>query len=293
MARCRLESIGVSKPRDTLFKMGSLQHAVVAGQAAFASSRCLPEDIDVLINTGVYRDKHYAEPAFACFIQKELDINVEFRGRQVLAFDVLNGGCGMLNGIDVVTTMMAAGAVEVAMVVASETNADKRPDPSYAYSSSGAALILDVSPISDEGFGNIVIRTFDQFWELNSSVVSLAQKNGQLLIRKDAELQRAYQESIPSVWQELLTQEGLQAEEVDLVLPSQVSPDFVGLLPELLGVKRERVVDISNTHGDTLTTSPFLAYAHAKEQGLVERGATIVFLAVGSGVTVGAGAYYC
>lgn len=290
--RCRLESIGISAPRDTLFKQRSLDHAVKAGRAALKLSRCQARDVEVLINTGVYRDKHYAEPAFACFIQKELDINVEFRGRQVLSFDLVNGGCGMLNATHVISNMMRSGVARVGMVVASETNADRRPDPSYTYASSGAALVLDLSPVSSEGFGAFVFRTFEQHSELYSSVVSLAQKHGRLFIRKEQELEQTYLDKIPEVWQALLAEESITADEIDLVCASQVSPTFVSALSAALKMPREKIVDISEMHADTLTTSPFLAYAHARERGILRAGQKVAFLAVGSGVTVGAAIYH-
>ncbi len=97
MRRCRIESLGVSLPRRRLRRWGSVRHAVEAGRRCLAASHYRPGDVEVLVNTGVYRDRHTCEPAMACYIQHRLGINVEFQGRRTASFDLLDGGVGMLS----------------------------------------------------------------------------------------------------------------------------------------------------------------------------------------------------
>lgn len=291
MPRCRIESLGVSLPRRGMRKIGSLAHAVQAGQQALQQSHYNRADIATLINAGVYRDRHYAEPAFACFIQDKLGINVEFQGRQTLSFDLLNGGCGLLSAAQVMTQMILSRTVQVGMIVASEANADRRPDPSYTYPASGAAAILDISPYTRQGFGDFVFKTLDQHHDLYGSAVSLAQAGGRLLVRKHVELEAAYLEAASQAWRELLERSELSPEQIDLVIPSQISSDFIGKLATDLALPRERFVDVSQRHGDTLTTSWMLALHDAKTRGAMREGSTCVILACGSGVTVGAATY--
>jgi len=293
MLRSRLESIGVSFPRSGLRRWGSLAHATRAGKKCLAASHYLPLDIEVLINAGVHRDRHYAEPAFACFIQKKLDINIEFQGRQTLAFDLQNSGCGMLNALHVLTTMMQSGAIRVGMAIASEANADRKPDPSYTVPASGAAVLLDISPSSNKGFGAFVFKTHEEYSELYGSVVSLTQKRGRLYVRKKEELEETYLSLVPGVWKELLERDRVRNEEIDLLLPSQISPAFVAGLSGALDFPPDKIVDVAERHGDTLTTSAFLALQHVRNQGLLESGKKIAFLTVGSGITVGAATYDC
>lgn len=292
MARCRLESLGVSWPRRGLWGTGSLAHAARAGRQALMGSHYHPEDVALMVNAGVFRDRHYAEPAFACFIQNQLGINVEFQGRQTLSFDLQNGGCGLLSAAHVVTAMIESHAVEVGMIIAAEANADRRPDPSYTYAASGAAAVIDVSPHAQKGFGSFVFETFDQHHDLYGAVVSLAKAGGQLLVRKQAALLDAYLEAAPQVFSQLLAREELVASDIDLVVPSQISQEFLDRLAPALGVERARIADTGARCGDTLTTSWLLAYHDALEQGRVAEGARVVFTTFGSGVTVGAAAYY-
>ena len=287
--RIRLESFGVSLPRrGNPRRWTSLKHATVAGDRCMADSRYRREDVEVLINAGLYRDKHYAEPAFAVYIQDALGINVEFRGRQTLSFDLQNGGTGLLSALHVLHTMMQSGEIRCGMAVASEVNADKKPLPEAQIIPSGAAILLDISPDSQQGFGAFVFQTHDDKQDLYAGKVSLAHKGGQLIIEKDPALEQSYLDLAPGLWNELLAADGRKAGDFDLVLASQISTSFIAALAERLGVSQDKIVDVSTKYGDTLTTSPFLALHEARARGLLKPGTRVAFLTFGSGISLGA-----
>jgi len=293
MSRCRIESLGVSLPRRTLFwRKGALSHAVTAGRGCFAASRHAPSDVQVLVNTGVHRDQHVCEPAIAAYIQHRLRINVEFQGPRTLSFDLLNGGVGMLNGMQVVSSLVEAGGIDAGMVVSSEANSDRRPDPSWAYPASGAAVLLDRSPEPDVGFGHFAFQTDERHAELFVSTVSLAVKHGRLLLRRrQAELEDAYLAAAAGAVEELLAKGALRREELDLVVPAQISADFLARLPAAIGLPAERILDLSATLPDTHSTSVVLSLHRAVASGRLGPGKTALLLAFGSGVTVGAATY--
>jgi 3-oxoacyl-[acyl-carrier-protein] synthase-3 len=250
-----------------------------------------PADVRVLVNAGVHRDGHVCEPAIAAYIQRRLAINVEFQGRRTLAFDLSNGGCGMLNAVHVLAALMASGDIQVGMVVASEANSDRQPDPAYTYPRTGAAVLLDLSPRSQVGFGSFAFHTHEEHADLYTSVVSLDEKHGHLLVRRRAELEEAYLSAVGAVVDEVLAHDGLRREEVDLVVPAQISADFLARLPAAVGFAADRVLDLTDVLPDTLTTSVFLALHQARESGRIRAGGRVVLLACGSGVTVGAATY--
>lgn len=291
MRRCRIESLGVSPPRRRFLTWGSLRHAVEAGERCLAASHYRPEDVRVLVNAGVHRDDHVCEPAIACYVQNALGINLDFHGRRTLSFDLLNGGVGMLNAAHVVASLLLAGEVDAGMVVASEVNSDRRPDPSFTCVPSGAALLLDLSPSDGTGFGPFVFETREEHAALYTSVVSLKEKRGRLLVTRRPELEDAYLDCAAAAVSEALERDALRPGEVDLVVPAQVSPSFLSRLPGALGLPSEKVLDLTSDLPDTLTTSTFLAFDRARATGRLGPGSTAVLLAVGSGVTAGAVTY--
>lgn len=288
MPRCRIESLGVSPPRRRLLPRGSLSHAVEAGKRCLAASSHRPADVNVLVNAGVHRDGHVCEPAIACYVQEALGINVDFHGRRTLAFDLLNGGVGMLNAAHLLAAQMQAGDVRVGMVVASEVNADRRPDPESELPASGAALLLDLAPRDGAGFGAFAFETREEHAGLYTSVVSLREARGRLQIRRKAELEEAWLGACAAAVEEALSRDGLRREEVDLVVPSQVSPGFLARLPGAIGFPRERVADFTASLPDTLSTSVVLALDRARAAGSVGPGKRALLLACGSGITAGA-----
>ena len=291
MKRIRIESIGVSPPLKYFRGKGSLSHAVKAGARCLKNSTYFRKDVEVLINSGIYRDGHYAEPAFSSFIQKKLRINTEFQGKRTLSFDLQNGGNGMLTGIHVAANLISSGRIKTGMVISSETNADKKPDPNYHYKNSGAAVMLDLSENSQIGFGNFVLRSFEKYIHLYSSFVSLTQKYGRLFIKKKKELEEAYLVCVQSVIKELLDTENLSADDISFVIPSQISEYFLNKLPEKIDFKTEKIINLFHKYGDTLTTSVFLSLKHLLDKKMIQPGQKIILLTVGAGITVGAAVY--
>ena len=51
----------------------SIQHGVQAGLACLRSADMSTQDVNVLIHTGVFRDKNMVEPAMAAMIQKRIE----------------------------------------------------------------------------------------------------------------------------------------------------------------------------------------------------------------------------
>jgi len=287
----RIESLGVSLPRRRLLGWGSHRHAVEAGKRCLAASRYRPSDVRVLVNAGVYRDGHVCEPAIAAYVQHALGVNVDFHGRRTLSFDLLNGGVGMLNAAHLLVSQMHAGEIQVGMVVASDANPDRRPDPGSAVAASGAALLLDLSPRNGAGFGSFAFVTREESADLYTAVVSLKEPRGKLLIRRRAELEEAFLAGAAAAAKAVLERDGLRPEDVDLVVPSQFSASFLARLPGALGLPREKVADYASVLPDTPTTSVFLAFDRARAEGALGPGRTALLLACGSGVTVGAATY--
>lgn len=287
MLRSRIESVGVSPPRNGPLKRGSLAHAAQAGSKCLASSRYLPIDVEMMINAGVHRDQHYAEPAFACYIQNKLAINVEFQRRQTASFDLQNGDSGMLNAMHVLAVMIETGSIRTGLAIASEVNTDRDPDPGSGINASGAAVMMEASALSGRGFSTFHFETFDAYRDMRRSWVDLRVPKGRLMTRSDDDFDLTSLELLPGVWKELLEREGTGPDGIDLVIPSQLSARFLEGLPGALGVPPDTIVDVHALYGDTRTTSPILALERALRDGRAKPGTRAAIVTVGSGITIG------
>jgi 3-oxoacyl-[acyl-carrier-protein] synthase III len=287
-----LESLGVSWPRRSLSRWGSVRHSVEAGRRCLEASRHRKADIGLLVNAGIHRDQHICEPAMAVFVQHRLGINVEFQGRGTLAFDLQNGGCGMLAAAQAVAALLQSGEIEAGLVVAGEANSDRRPDPRYRYPASGAALLLDLSPWRDRGFGSFVFHTRDDHADAYTSLVSLAEKRGRIVIERRAELEDIYLAMAGAVVAETLETDRLRPQDIDLVIPAQISAGLLARLPAVIGFSPAQVADLTMRLPDTLSTSLFLALKLTMDERRLGEGQKVLLLAFGSGVTVAAATYH-
>jgi 3-oxoacyl-[acyl-carrier-protein] synthase-3 len=227
----------------------------------------------------------------AVFIQHRLGINIEFQGRSTLAFDLQNGGCGMLDAVHVVAAQLQSGEIEAGLVVASEANTDRHPDPGFSCPASGAALLLDQSPWSGSGFGEFVFHTRDEYADAYTSLVSLAHKRGRTIVKRRADLEDIYLSLAGGVVKDVLARDHLLAKDIDFVVPVQLSPNFLSRLPEAIGFPEDKVITFSDRLPDTLSTSLFLALKLAMDDLRPVPGQKALLLACGSGITVAAATY--
>lgn len=90
-----------------------VQGAVDAGRLALTTAGVDPEEVGLVINASVTRP--HLEPAIACRVHHELGLPAS-----ATAFDVTNACLAMINAIQIAGTMIDAGQIEYALVVASE-----------------------------------------------------------------------------------------------------------------------------------------------------------------------------
>lgn len=290
--RVRIAGLGASLPGFRLRRRGSVARAVEAGRRCLAAAGRRPGDVGVLIHAGVTRDRHVCEPANAAYIQRRLGINVEFQGPPTLSFDLVNGGCGMLDAAHVLCTLLQEGTLRAGMVTASEGNADWRAKGVPPCPDSGAAVVLELSPLPETGFGSFAFLTRSGDADMAETVVSLAEARGRLLARRAPGLEDRWLEMAGPLVDEVLKRDGLSRERIERVIPAQVSAGFLARLPEAIGMAAGRVADFSAHLPDTLSTSVFLALQRELRLRPPHGGQAFLLLAFGSGLTVAAATYH-
>ncbi|WP_433709867.1 hypothetical protein ACQP2U_25900 [Nocardia sp. CA-084685] len=136
--------------------LGSIDHAVWAAAECLSGAGVEPNDIDVLINVGVYRDSNIVEPSNAALIQKELGMHLDYRvgsSRAGFSLDLRNGACGVLNALQAAGGLLENGTVERVLIVSSDAHPGgiAHAPSDFRYAAVGAALL--VTKGIDEGTG--------------------------------------------------------------------------------------------------------------------------------------------
>ncbi|MGB0094819.1 MAG: hypothetical protein WBP81_20085, partial [Solirubrobacteraceae bacterium] len=157
------------------FAQGSLKLADAAARSCLERADRTAEELDLLINAGVYHDKGLSEPAFASMIQEDIGANVDLGdplggGHGTFSFDVNNGACGLLTGIHLADGLLASGTVALGMVVASDMDPESGVSQDFGFPAVGGAVLLSADE-SRAGFTAFQFATFPEFAELFQSNV--------------------------------------------------------------------------------------------------------------------------
>ncbi|GAB5522535.1 MAG: hypothetical protein Roseis2KO_04070 [Roseivirga sp.] len=291
----RIASVGIlgEESRDV---KGTMELAKQAAGNCLKSSKYQPNDIDLLIYSGVYRENYLMEPAYAALLAGELSINATAskpEDKKTLAFDIFNGSIGFLNACHTAQQMLASGSSTTAMIVAAEheNNAENFVRELTGIAETASALILDLHPESDKGFSSFHFRhdetLIDQYTsDCDTTAVA------RLVVAKADNLESQYIQSILPTVQEFLDQEGISLGQVDLILPPQISSGFIKDLSSALGQPVDKFVNALKTDTDLFSSSLPVALNHALQTGLAKPGSTALIMAVGSGIQTGCALYH-
>ena len=131
--------------------------------AVKAAKHCLHEagrsadDVDLLINAGIYRDHNLAEPALAAMIQEDIGANPEDphgSAHGTFSFDISNGSCGVLTALQIVDGFLKSRSIDLALVVASDADPGHGMSEKFPFSPTGTAFLCDWSD-DDRGLESI------------------------------------------------------------------------------------------------------------------------------------------
>jgi len=293
----RIESVHFVRSGTGLLRKGSIKLAILAAQGCLKKAEMAPAEVDILINTGIYRDENIGEPAIASLIQQGIKANpgVGEDGHGTFSFDLANGGCGILNAINIVHNFMESDDLNVGLVVTSDANPGL--SEGYRYAPAGAAILLEPGS-NEEGFVAFRTDTYPKYGEMfDSRVVFTGDKGkpkGRNIMRiteKKAYMARCVdcaQRSAEAFIEEM----GIDLKAIDLIIPSQSPIGFPKKFRVRMGLRRSRVMDVSEEHGELHTAGPAAALAQAIDDGQFGGAERILFVTVGAGITVSLALYH-
>jgi 3-oxoacyl-[acyl-carrier-protein] synthase III len=272
---------------------GALGLADAAARLCLQRANRSAEEVELLINAGVYNDRGISEPAIASLIQEDIGANPEQQpgtGQGTFSFDVRNGGCGMLSGIQLVDGLLASGTVKLAMVVAADIDPEPGVSEGFGFPPVGGAVLLSADD-SRAGFTAFRCVTFPEFAGLYTSNVVWREdiRPGQSDQGRNVltvEIAESYPEQAlecaESTVRKLATTSMLDLREVDLLVATASVPGFAAELARRLGMPSERVVLPSQALAGAHTA----ALAVALQAVRLEVGTTMLLVCVGAGITV-------
>lgn len=273
-----------------LRRHSALRLAVAAGRVALNKTQLRPNDVDLLINAGIYRDRNLGEPALAPLIQQDIGAHPE-DPRPGLAgtfsFDVSNGACGVLNGLQVADGFLRAGTIRTAVVVASDADPGHGMAPHFPFPPVGAAVVCRWQD-GDSGLMGFRWHHTPDGGESFRATVGFQDRRNVLTVVEDPVFAKRAGEAASEAAAELLEELGLDPPDLCAVVASPGRPAYVDVLVDRLGLTDEQVVtDTAGTH----TVGILAALKNAEDAGRLPVGGTALLVCGGAGVTGGAAVY--
>jgi 3-oxoacyl-[acyl-carrier-protein] synthase-3 len=293
--RALIEAIRRAAPPPRWRRPSSIALAADAARRALDATGD-PERIDLLVNVGVYRDENICEPALAPMIQSRL--GALGRSKEVLSFDLSNGACGLLDAFRVVDSLMQAGTVRRALVVASDVDPNPGRSTGLAVRAAGVGVVLRATE-GAAGFQDFHAETFPKHAHLYESRLEwlgpasrrFRRSPGHAITLRamDAYAERCA-ESVSLAAARFLDTCGLAPEDLDLVVVPELPAGLPARLAALLGVAEERLASDPASAG-TCSAAPGLALESALASGRLDGARRALLVAAGAGITVSLALY--
>jgi 3-oxoacyl-[acyl-carrier-protein] synthase-3 len=281
---------------------GSIEHASAAAVACVDRAVLDAGRIDLLINTGVYRDSNMSEPAMAALIQKNVGMNLDYvehpTGRPGLSFDLMNGACGVLNAVQVAAAFVTSGSAEYVLVLSGDAHPSNDPGEAgragFPYATLGAAMLLERACDDGAGFGTVHTATAHDHGPgaegyTETSTMGLRGRRT-VTVRQDDDYAPRLAELAAGTARACAEAEGIDLRET-LLITSRPTPDFPARVAARLGVDEKAAVAAEGVAGDPHTSAVTLAHHQAVAAGRDRGYRQLLFVAAGAGLTSACAVY--
>lgn len=277
------------------------------GMAVFAAENCLKraglpmQDIDLLINIGVFRDDNIIEPAMAPLIQKKLGMNLDpvrngCLRHSTLSFDINDGECGFLTAVHVADAFFKSGSAKYALVVAGDIHPSKTRHPDFPFQSVACAMVLEYTQDDATGFSGFHFKTSANGSFGFSANVDLMSNGAKSRECMKFTIEDRYHDRLSgftaAMMQEIFQSGRINPANIDYIVTSQPAENFgktIALSAKLNG--RSRIVDCYDQYGDAHTSSLILSYHHLVNNDLTKKNDRILFIAADSGLSAACALY--
>lgn len=258
-----------------------------AGDCLHAGGR-EADDVDLLINTGMYRDRNLGEPALAALIQQDIGANPEdphAHGHGTFSFDIANGICGVLTALQIVDGFMKSHAIDCALVVASDADPGHGMSEDFPFSPAGAALLCDW--VDDGGIEAIQWANVPDEGESFNATVGLIDGRNVLRFAGSDANDEQFAAAAARAADKCLRKSSLDLGAVDAIVAAPARRQYRAALATHLGIPADRIIVADDERMNT--ASLLAAFDRAAQQ--FRAGDRVLLIAAGSGIAAGAALY--
>ena len=304
----RIEAVSVIRSPEGLRRRGAIALSDQAALACLERAGRTARDLDFLVNAGIYRDHHVGEPAVAAIIQEDIDANPDppvQGGHGTFSFDVINGPCGVLTGMQILDGFLSSGAIGLGMVVAADAPPEGRDRGAFPFAPVGGAVLLAPSDGSEDGFVSFDSVTFPEHaalfestleWETHhpgrlAERIPILRGHHTLHIEQREGYVEACLDSAVRAAHDFLATVELRPQEIDLLVTSPGPGELPAELARRLEVPAERLARVDDAFARAHTAGPVAVLDAAMRSGRMDQARNVLLVTVGAGITVATALY--
>ena len=276
--------------KDTTANMGAN-----AARKALEMAGLTPDDVQLIVFATLSPD--YFFPGSGVLMQRELGMK-----NNAPALDVRNQCSGFIYALSVADQFVRTGMYDTVLVVGSEIHSsglDKSPEGrtvSVIFGDGAGAVVL--RPSTQEGQGILSTHLHAQGEHAEELIVREPGSNRdnrlQYVLDNPQELypymngQNVFKNAVvrfPQVIKEALDQNGMQASDIDMLVPHQANLRITQYVQQKMGLSDDKVFSNIQRYGNTTAASVPIALSEAVQEGKIKRGDVVCLAAFGSGFT--------
>ena len=261
--------------------------AIDASRKALAAAGVDANEIGLIILATATPDHTF--PATATQVQAALGCGGG------VAFDVQAVCSGFLYALATADSLLRTGMAKKALVIGSETFSrildwDDRTT-CVLFGDGAGAIVLEAKDVAEDGPGILASRLHAEGAHKDMLYVdggpSTTGTVGKLRM-KGREVFRHAVVNLANVLREVLEETGMNAADIDWVVPHQANARILDATARKLDLPSEKVVVTVDRHANTSAASVPLALDTAVQDGRIKQGDLVMFEAMGGGFTWGA-----
>lgn len=267
--------------------------AYEAAILAIKEAQITPQDLDLIIVATVSGDQ--TMPSTACVLQNRLGC------KNIMAFDILAACTGFVYALSIADQFIRTGMYKNVLVIGSEVlhpyvNYKDRDTCILFGDGAGAWVLSQAQPTdenvimsshlhSDGALGDLfVMPTGGSRIPVTKEIID---QNAHYFRMKGREIFKNAVRTMTLCCQEALDANKKTISDIDWLVPHQANKRILEAVSDHFEFPREKVVMYLQETGNTSAASIPLAFEHAKQQGKIQRGHTILLTAFGAGLTSG------
>lgn len=259
--------------------------AAAAARIAIKNAGVSHEEIDLIIVATATPDMQF--PSTASIVQHKLSI------AGCPAFDVQAVCAGFMYALSTANAYIRSGMSKKALVIGAEVFSrivDWNDRTTCVLFGDGAgAVVLGAS--EEKGIIHSKLHADGSHLDLLKTPAQMA--NGQIcgtpFVQMDGQgVFKFAVKQLSAVAQEVLSESGYTAEQVDWIVPHQANRRIIEATAKHLGLPMEKVIVTVDEHANTSAASVPLALDEGIRSGKIQRGQTLLLEGIGGGFTWGA-----